>query len=990
MHLDGQALQWYQNWMRNRDSLMIPSWKEFVEGLLIRFHEGAFEDPVSDFKRLQQTGTLSEYIQAFDVLLSKTNISKDLAMSFFLRGLEDSLEMHVRLFSPKTLQQAYSCAKLQSAAWDAKKKGVMRTSPKVINSEVKCSNPHDSPRTASWVPYKGNTNQNRAILPPSSSPGLLPTPPVRKLVEANTKSTRQGVSAKEMDDRKAKGLCMWCEEKFIPGHKCQRKHLYRLYLHEPDELEEEVQEAGDISAIEDVKDETPHISVHALLGKMSNQDSQTRRLQGWYKKRMIIYWWIQAAHNFLDVSLVKRVGCTTKKIDPLSVEVANGAKLKCARVQWLFTLGDIKWNFKQFKMEFWWQQRLVTLQGLGSFQIASIEPQQPNQLLLKRNAYSEVYLCLMRTLDLEKSDNSAVSLKEGAAEYQLQDLLQTYEDVFQEPKTLPPFRIFDHRINLKEGTQPINIKPYKHSTLQKDVIEELIKKMMENGVIQYSSSPYASPVILVKKKDNTWRICIDYRELNKNTIKDKYPIPIIEELLDELHGATIFSKLDLRSGYHQVRMFKSNIHKTAFRTHYGHYEFLVMPFGLTNAPSTFQRIMNEVFEKFLRKFVLVFFDDILVYSQNMEQHLVHLQQILHTLRKNRLYAKKSKCTFGGKQVEYLGHIIRAEGVATDPKKIAAIVEWPKPVSVKQLWSFLGLASYYRRFIAKFGQINKLLTNLLKKVDFKWSSEAEASFQQLKTVLAQTPILALPNFFLPFTIKTDASGTGMGAVLMQIGHPIAYLSKTFSDKHLSLSTYEKEMLALVLAVARWAHYLVKRYFIVRTDHKSLKFLLEQRLNTPSQHIWLTKLLGYDFDKCYKREKENAAADALSKIQNSQLLSISAVGCKFENVAYPGLLQPLPIPEGPWQEVSMDFIEGLPKSNGKEVVMVKAVTGLPLSYQPGVSFPIAILNRRVVKRRNAAVVQILVQWNDSSPSEATWEFWEDIKRRFPDFNLEDKVA
>ena len=453
-----------------------------------------------------------------------------------------------------------------------------------------------------------------------------------------------------MDDRKAKGLCMWCEEKFIPGHKCQRKHLYRLYLHEPDELEEEVQEAGDISAIEDVKDETPHLSVHALLGKMSNQDNQTMRLQGWYKKRMIhILVDSGSTHNFLDVSLAKTVGCTTKKIDPLPVKVANGAKLKCASkcdtfrwsmqgiqfessvsllplsgcdmilgVQWLFLLGDIKWNFKQFKMEFWRQQRLITLQRLGSFQITSIEPQQLNQLLLKRNAYSEVYLCLMRTLDLEKSDNSAVSLKEGAAEYQLQDLLQTYEDVFQEPKTLPPFRIFDHMINLKEGTQPINIKPYKHSTLQKDVIEELIKKMMENGVIQYSSSPYASPVILVKKKDNTWRMCIDYRELNKNTIKDKYPIPIIEELLDELHGATIFSKLDLRSGYHQVRMFKLDIHKTAFRTHHGHYEFLVMPFGLTNAPSTFQRIMNEVFEKFLRKFVLVFFDDILVYSQNME------------------------------------------------------------------------------------------------------------------------------------------------------------------------------------------------------------------------------------------------------------------------------------------------------------------------------------------------------------------------------------
>jgi hypothetical protein len=310
-------------------------------------------------------------------------------------------------------------------------------------------------------------------------------------------------------------------------------------------------------------------------------------------------------------------------------------------------------------------------------------------------------------------------------------------------------------------------------------------------------------------------------------------MPVIDELLDELAGAKVFSKLDLRVGYHQIRMLPTYEFKMAFKTYQGHYQFRLMPFGLCNAPSTFQCVMNLVLSSCLRKSVLVFMDDILVYSPSISEHVQHLTAVLELLKQHELYVKESKCSFACTSLEYLGHIISTDGVATDPRKTEAMVHWPQPNTVTELRGFLGLTGYYRKFVRNYAIIARPLTSLLKKKAFQWTEAATSAFQALKEAMVSTPVLQLPNFQKQFIVETDACDLGIGAVLMQDQHPLAFLSKPLSATHQQLSIYDKEFLALLMAVERWRPYLQRGEFVIRTDHHSLCYLDDQQLITTTK-------------------------------------------------------------------------------------------------------------------------------------------------------------
>src|ERR1041385_816220 len=392
--------------------------------------------------------------------------------------------------------------------------------------------------------------------------------------------------------------------------------------------------------------------------------------------------------------------------------------------------------------------------------------------------------------------------------------------------------------------------------------------MLQKGLIRPSASPWGSPVLFVDKRDNTIRMCVDYHKLNEVTIKNKYPLPRIEDLFDQLNGARVFSKIDLRTGYYQLKIKKEDIPKPSFTTRYGLYEFTVMSFGLTNAPAYFMGIMNKVFMDFLDKFVVVFIDDILIYSKSEEEHKEHLRTVLERLRAHRLYAKFSKCEFWLKEVGFLGHILTAQGVAVDPSKVTDVLNWKPPTTVTEVRSFLGLAGYYRRFIEGFSKIAKPMTELLKKNQkLIWTRACDDSFKQLKAKLTSAPVLTLPDIHKGFDIYRDASKRGLGRMLMQEGRVVAYASRQLCPHEVNYPTHDLELAAVVHALKIWRHYLIGQRCEVYTDHKSLKYIFTQPDLNLWQRRWLKLVKDYDLGINYHPGKANVVADALSQKPSS---------------------------------------------------------------------------------------------------------------------------
>jgi hypothetical protein len=357
-------------------------------------------------------------------------------------------------------------------------------------------------------------------------------------------------------------------------------------------------------------------------------------------------------------------------------------------------------------------------------------------------------------------------------------VVEEFPDVF--PDDLPGMpldRDIEFIIELLPGTAPIAKCPYRIGVNELEELKKQLKELLEKGFIRPSASPWGAPVIFVDKKDGTHRMCVDYRSLNEVTIKNKYPLPRIDDLFDQLRGARVFSKIDLHSGYHQLKIQNSDIPKTTFTMRYGLYEYTVMSFGLTNAPAYFMYMMNKVFMEYLDKFVVVFIDDILVFSKTQDEHAKHLRLVLQKLREHKLYAKRSKCEFWLNEVSFLGCVVSNGGIAVDPSKVKDVLNWKPPIDVSEIRSFLGLTGYYRRFIEEFSKLAKPMTALLEKnAKFVWSDKCQASFEELKKRLTTAPMLILPDLNKKFSIYCDVSRQGLGCVLMQEGRVVAYASR----------------------------------------------------------------------------------------------------------------------------------------------------------------------------------------------------------------------
>ena len=399
-------------------------------------------------------------------------------------------------------------------------------------------------------------------------------------------------------------------------------------------------------------------------------------------------------------------------------------------------------------------------------------------------------------------------------------------------------------------------------------IHKMVGDMLEAGVVQESSSPWASPIVLVKKKDGSLRFCVDYRRLNAITRKDVFPLPRIDDLLDQLKGKSVFSTLDAKTGYWQIRMEESSREKTAFVTSNGLYEFRVMPFGLCNAPATFQRVMQKVLAG-LSEFCSVYIDDILVFSSSIEEHVEHLKQIFKRLQRAGLMLHPQKCSFGSHEVLYLGHHISANGISPNPQKIVAVKSFPTPTSVKSIRQFLGLASYYRRFVPNFARVASPLYALTRQdVPFQWTLNCQQSFEGLKDLLTTPPVLAYPDFSKEFVVHTDASGEGLGAILEQEQedgqlHPVAYASRSINKHEKQYGVTELEALGVVWAVKHFRSYLIGQKCRVYTDHAPLKSMLHARHQTGKLARWSNMLAEVDLEICYRPGRTNSNADALSR-------------------------------------------------------------------------------------------------------------------------------
>ena len=881
-----------------------------------------------------------------------------------------------------------------------------------------------------------------------------------------------------MEQRKDDGLCFKCGE---PGHQskeCPRRDArpnfdggvksikVSIALTDP-LLDNRVPEGNSLANAEEV------LLDRAIKAKVDNPGKLILVQLQANNQRGVAMVDTGATANFISGEAVKRMGARVEEmLDPLVCKFANdtqgivskvvnhlkveviGEDRNFASQERFFVLEGLEVDFilsiaylRKHGVSLHPSKELLTFPSKGGEPIVVREISENKDKFLKVSKVSWLTPCISAKqwwkdfkgghecffFHLHPTKNSATKSKEakiGPDCGRIPEILEEFNDVLSQklPKGLPPRREVDHQVELEPGSAPQAKAPYRLNLNERMMLKEALEELVNQGFIRPSKSPYGAPALFVAKKDGTLRLCADYRALNKQTVKNRYPLPHMDDLFDCLSGAKKFSKVDLRSGYYQIRMAEGDEYKTAMRTRFGSYEYLVMPFGLCNATATFMKMMNTIFHDLLDQGVVVFIDDILIYSKTLEEHEQLLKEVFRRLRKAHLYAKPSKCEFAMDEIQFLGHTFTKDGIKPSQDKLVDIKDWERPASAKQVRSFLGFVGFYRRYIKDFARISRPLSALtMKNKVFVWTQDCELAFLELKRQMVSPPVLKLSEVGKPFEIWTDASDYAIGACLHQEGRPVAFESCKLENNWI---IPERELYAVIHAIKKWEFYLRNGpKFIVHTDSSPVGYFNSKPRLSPKEMRWQMFLADFDFEVRHVPGKTNTAADALSRKEQYRANSIlmletewpkvlaaayeddrvaqewrkkgasegkvrhvswvwdkdhnvhlwrykqkrvyipeslrlevlrkyhdspwgghggqastyksmsrdvywpdlkesvlhhvqSCYSCQKNRTVYRakgGLLKPLPVASGPWESISMDFIQGLPTSHGSDSIL-----------------------------------------------------------------------
>jgi hypothetical protein len=818
--LRGQA----NNWFTSLNSETKKSWTAVKTQFLHQFGGGSKPalSAIMELKKLQQGNMpISDFITTFKDLIYRSQIfAPDVQLDYFKEQVRPELCEAIILGRAKDLDAAMDIATEVEREW--KRKGRYGNAPGTYTTIL--NNP-----AARQALRSENTYDN-------SSSGGLSSPNSGEPHQQNYQQRQQ------LQQQKETRRCYYCDK---PGHlkmDCRTKKANDRNKKTKNKRQYNNNQQQ-VNTQRHTKEEDEDINVFQQF--LNHQESQDYNKHRFRKEIEVNNRHVSAlidtgsSISTLTVTTVKELGLEAEECKPIMITYGNTST----------QVADTA-----VRLDF-------SINGMKSTASAYVVQQQNEKLILGLDWMEKEHIILdTRNKTFSKFNNNAQ--KDTSSEV-IDQLLEKYSGLVEESKyqtitNLP----YQHKINTGNAN-PVITRDYRRSPAENDALKKEVEKMLEKKVIVASDSDWCSPVVLIKKPDHSWRFCVDYRNLNKVTIKDKFPLPNIAEILDQLEGYSWYSTLDLSSGFWQLPLDPSDAKKTAFVACGSLYHFLSMPYGVVNGPPSFSRLMSMVLKGIPH--CQWYIDDVIIFSKSYEEHIQDIERILARLDHYNLKISRKKCQWFRSEVRFLGFLVSKKGIRSDPEKVEVVKTWPTPTSVKAVQKFLGFCAFYHRFLANLSDMAKPLYKLLHKdTKFIWTQEAEAAFQELKKKMADLPTLALPNPNIPFDLHTDASNVGLGAALVQNGRPIAFASRTLNQAESNYSTTEKECLAIVWALDYFYPYIYGVNFTIYTDHAALKSILSVKMPRGRIARWILAIQSYQFTIVHRKGKLNADADALSRL------------------------------------------------------------------------------------------------------------------------------